>query len=501
MKDFAEHFSENLESLENEEQETTAPNPAETSKRYFYENENRKDILNKVSHLIDYTNLVLFIQGANGTGKTSVAKQCAEIKNDNWRACYLSARNCTTENDFIETLVNDFQLKFNTDNQIDIAFICEQLEGLRHSGEVAVLIVNDIELLHPSLVPILATLISHSQEKSPYLRLLALGENLPDSVLDAIPREENQATLKYLPLLPFTLEETREYIDFRLSSLGLADHPLFDDEHVRQIHLNSMGVPKIINTLSDELLDQLSTSTLEVPQNKGKQRPKNFNNIAVLLVAGIVTLIVILAIPQSENQESDIALIPLTIPDENTVTTQPKIVDLEQQIRHEEKNNKPASIRENPLSEESEMASLTTNSTEQVDVLESLEETDGETILDEELTATPPLTSANQKSSNEEEPVIDNWLMAQQADHYTIQLIGTTKEGAANAFIEQHNITQHAKLIRTLRNNKDWYIVLHHTYPTNQEAKTARNSLSPELKAMKPWIRQFEGIQVLIDQP
>jgi len=504
MKDFSEHLSEKLDSLSNTNPDAPVPKSINANQRYFYENENRKEIVNKVSHLVDYTKLVLFIQGADGVGKTSVGKQCAALAQNNWRTCYISARNCTTEQDFIDNIVNDFRLSshsaaYNASEHIQN--ICDQFEGFKHTEELAFLIIDDIELLHPSLVPALSAFISHTPESSPLVRLLILGQTVPELVLNFIPREEKQASLKYLPLLPFTLSETREYIEFRLKSLGLENHPLFNNEQIRKIHMDSMGVPKKINILSDELLSDLSSSTIDFPsKNKSAIPNKNFTTIALSLAVGIIVLIVILALPDSTEEKPDVDLIPLEIPNKNIVTSN---IDLP--IEPTETSHSAITVEQPTLSEKSLSADTEATTEEAPDVLEQIatsddiddslfEESPSNKTIKEDIVevASKPTALLEQTKQSETDEL--KWLKAQQENHYTIQLIGTSNENAAREFILQHKLKAHAKLIKTTRKNNDWFIILYQSFPTAQEAKSARQLLSRELQAQKPWIRSFSDI-------
>ncbi len=507
MKDFSEHLSEKLDSLSNIDPEVPASKSIAANQRYFYENENRKEIVNKISHLVDYTKLVLFIQGVDGIGKTSVGKQCATLAQNNWRTCYISARSCTTEHNFIDNIVNDFQLKADSEHSAgeDIKTVVDQIEGLKHTGELAILIIDDIELLHPSLVPALSTLISHTQESSPLVRLLILGRTIPELVLNSIPREEKQASLKYLPLLPFTLSETQEYIEFRLKSLGIESHPLFDKEKIKKIHLDSMGVPKKINILSDELLSDLSSTPTDLPlKNKPITPNKNFTAIALSLTVGIVILIVILALPESTNEESGGDLIPLEIPSKNKVNS-----NTDSPIDITEKSQTPQSttaieepmLNNKSLSRNTETITekTTPDALEQINIHDDMDDSSfddspsNETIKEDIIeVATNPATLLKQSKQSESEEL--KWLKSQQENHFTIQLIGTSNKHAAKKFILQHKLVAHAKLIKTSRNNNDWFIILYQSFPTTQEAKNARQLLSQELRTLKPWIRSFNDI-------
>ncbi|MFW5803136.1 MAG: AAA family ATPase [Verrucomicrobiota bacterium] len=55
-------------------------------------------------------------------------------------------------------------------------------------------------------------------------------------------------------LTPFTFEETREYIYYRLLESGARGSPYFPDDTLRVIHARSEGIPRLINNLCDTCL-------------------------------------------------------------------------------------------------------------------------------------------------------------------------------------------------------------------------------------------------------
>jgi general secretion pathway protein A len=55
-------------------------------------------------------------------------------------------------------------------------------------------------------------------------------------------------------LKPFREQESREYIELRLGKAGVSDQTIFSPEMIAEIHLRSQGIPRVINTLCDNLL-------------------------------------------------------------------------------------------------------------------------------------------------------------------------------------------------------------------------------------------------------
>ena len=107
----------------------------------YYENDNKINIQKKIAHLLEYTNLILFIQGAKGAGKTAIIKQRILQTKDDWNICYLSAKDYTTASALIEKLATDLQLHI-TSNEIQAFPIQEQLDILCKTGKLPMISRN-----------------------------------------------------------------------------------------------------------------------------------------------------------------------------------------------------------------------------------------------------------------------------------------------------------------------------------------------------------------------
>lgn len=90
-------------------------------------------------------------------------------------------------------------------------------------------------------------------------------------------------------LTPFTFEETREYIYYRLLESGARGSPYFPDETLRIIHARSEGIPRLINNLCDtcllfgasKALSEIDRQTaLDAADNLGLPSPQSASDAA-----------------------------------------------------------------------------------------------------------------------------------------------------------------------------------------------------------------------------
>lgn len=90
------------------------------------------------------------------------------------------------------------------------------------------------------------------------------------------------------------------------------------------------------------------------------------------------------------------------------------------------------------------------------------------------------------------------WILAQEPDKYTIQLLGTGNEKLLEVLIKRLNLTDKAAYYKNTRLEKPWYALTYGTFSSVSEANDAINQLPSDLLSGQPWIRKFSDIQSLI---
>jgi septal ring-binding cell division protein DamX len=92
-----------------------------------------------------------------------------------------------------------------------------------------------------------------------------------------------------------------------------------------------------------------------------------------------------------------------------------------------------------------------------------------------------------------------DWIAAQDPNHYTVQLIGSSNEAAVIRFIHKHGIEKEASYYSTTHNGKPWFSVLYGNFPSRDAARQAAKRLPPSLRNASPWLRSFSEIHTLLN--
>jgi TPR repeat protein len=90
-----------------------------------------------------------------------------------------------------------------------------------------------------------------------------------------------------------------------------------------------------------------------------------------------------------------------------------------------------------------------------------------------------------------------NWVLDQNADHYTLQVATGGSEAATVDILERYG----TKIVRAYflfdETDNPRYLALIGSFPSYLDAIAFLNSLDPELRVDNPWIRRFGSIHAL----
>ena len=91
-------------------------------------------------------------------------------------------------------------------------------------------------------------------------------------------------------------------------------------------------------------------------------------------------------------------------------------------------------------------------------------------------------------------------IMAINSGHYAIQLSASMSWNETKAFIEKNKIQSSARIYKTRRDGKIWFIVISGDYTAATRARSAIKALPKQLKALSPWPKSYRKIQQEIER-
>ncbi|MFZ5926896.1 MAG: ExeA family protein [Acidobacteriota bacterium] len=199
----------------------------------------------------------IVLTGEVGTGKTTLL-ECLrdELDAHGIEFAYLFNSRINPQQ-FFEMIAYDLNLQCDRKSKTEVLFALNHLLiEEANAGRTTVLIVDEAHNLEWDVLEEIRLLTNLENPKlGKLLQIILSGQPELDRKLEAPEfRQLKQRIVLRCMLSPLTLEETTEYIRTRLNRAGMTEMKVFPPEVLREIHLRSQGIPRVINSLCDNLL-------------------------------------------------------------------------------------------------------------------------------------------------------------------------------------------------------------------------------------------------------
>ena len=221
---------------------------------YFYATRAHKECLFRLWNSIDERHGIAVVLGNYGTGKTTLLRKLLTgMTADQERyntAVIASPIPSWTSFALMESIVTQFGLDVPKNS---FSACVESLNRylLSSRDRISTLIIDDAQNLNKrGQLELLRIVQNLETPQHKLLNLVFFAQLEWIDVLHAAPNFEQRINLTHT-LRPIQLEETRQFIEFRLRQAGTSGEraPLFDDGAIRVIHAYADGSPRIIVTL------------------------------------------------------------------------------------------------------------------------------------------------------------------------------------------------------------------------------------------------------------
>lgn len=199
----------------------------------------------------------MVMTGEVGTGKTLVLHYLTDHL-DKLHVQYAYVFNpLLSSAEFLRYTMADLDLHVPNTGKNDILFqLYTYLTQRQKIDQTTVLIVDEAHLLSPEVLEEIRLLGNLENRQSKLLQVALVGQPELDNRLDSPSlRQLKQRIALRSHLRPLTLEQTGEYINWRLARAGDDGQALiFQPEAVIEVYEHSQGYPRLINTICENAL-------------------------------------------------------------------------------------------------------------------------------------------------------------------------------------------------------------------------------------------------------
>lgn len=520
----------------------------------------RRQLLDQLLHLCQFSNSVLVVLGENGVGKTRVAHAFMDSLSDHDQICFISVRNGQSLEQILIAVNQAFGIQAgdipSTENLLGAleAFIAE--EALSEDDGLAVVVLDNAHLLDEQSISVLTSLLNNFPQQN-RLHLALFGE--PELMRRLERLSPENLLCNDFHLQAFTLLETVDYLNFRMEMADYLGPEIFTESKVDSWWRQAQGQLNVLHGLAEEHLLESVT-----PAKTLSKRPLPVIHIVAISVLIAVVGVAFLYMGDDEpNSSANVAVSAAPVPSSvapapasssavELTSTQTPVQPLMQSLPQSQQANQsaPATVPSQNVPVPETTAAVSVPVTQPATVNAAPAELAASEITREEVvplaqlpTAPPkPVAQTNPASAPTKvpaataaetsapvanaqvqktaaakpEPVAvpkpatkvvaqagagsaqEKNILSWKPAEYTIQLVGVSNQKAALDFIASQPNKSELLLFKSKRAGKDWFVVITGRFASSAQARQAIKALPAAQRDAGPWPRDVKTIQAEI---
>jgi general secretion pathway protein A len=196
------------------------------------------------------------LTGEVGTGKTTMLECLRDFLTAQQIAFASLFNSRLTVEQFFELLAYDLDLRCDRRSKTEVLLtLNNMLLDRANLGRTTVLIVDEAHNLDWDVLEEIRLLGNLENRRGKLLQIILAGQPELDRKLEAPEyRQLKQRIALRCSLRSFTHQESSAYINSRMARAGLPGQTVFSPELIHEIHYRSSGIPRLINSICDNLL-------------------------------------------------------------------------------------------------------------------------------------------------------------------------------------------------------------------------------------------------------
>jgi putative secretion ATPase (PEP-CTERM system associated) len=222
---------------------------------YFASRQHRRAMAYLEYGLHRYEGFIV-ITGEVGAGKTTLVRSLlSKLSPDQYIAAHLVSTQLDADN-VLRLVAAAFGIPTAAETKADLLVALEAyLVSIYRAGKRCLLVVDEAQNLSMQAVEELRMLSNFQLNTHALLQSFLVGQPEFRYTLQSPQLTQlRQRVIAACHIGPMDVEETRAYIEHRLSHCGWKDAPRFSDDAFPAIHEGSGGIPRRINAICDRLL-------------------------------------------------------------------------------------------------------------------------------------------------------------------------------------------------------------------------------------------------------
>jgi general secretion pathway protein A len=230
---------------------TTYPFALTPDTQFLYPSENYQDCLFYLSHGLQREYGILVMTGAIGTGKTFLLNTLIKKLDEKTITAFI-VNSTLNSFEILQYASKEFGLEVSSQSKAELllelrSFLLTQAMA----NKKVVLIIDEAQNLSVEVLEDLRLLTNFENAEKKLMQIILVGQvQLEEKLRLPELTQLGQRVGFSCRLIPLKYEETKGYIEQRLSVAGVTD-PIFTTKAIKHIFFYSKGIPRVINIICD----------------------------------------------------------------------------------------------------------------------------------------------------------------------------------------------------------------------------------------------------------
>lgn len=489
----------------------------------FFTGGGRRQLLERLLHLCQFSNSLMVVLGEYGVGKTRLAHALMDSLPEDDGLSYLPIKARQTTDDLLAAIIDDLELmeegeertRENLLASLEQFMLVDPLED----ESLAVVVIDNAQLLSRDSLQVLADLVK-KHPKQNRLHLVLFGE---PPLMEQLEQCDFEGVLiNDFYLQPFTLGESVDYLNFRMEMADYLGPEIFTESMVSPWWRQAQGQLTVLHECAQERLLESVTPQAQASVKRGLPVLHIVAISVLITLVGVVFLYmgddqtpaqqisnpkVSVSPPVASTQNLTSTATPVeplmqTLPGPGTTTSATAATQTSAAVNEEERIVPLAELSSRPATMQNPYVATPAPAEVASEVVPA---------TNQEVASIPPIVHeqpmpavepAKPKPAPVEIPVVtakksthEQTILGWPSSYYTIQLLGVSNEKAARDYVAAQANKNNLLVFKSKRQGKDWYVVIAGRYPGVAQARQAITTLPASQREAGPWPREVKTIQ------
>jgi general secretion pathway protein A len=229
-----------------------SPDPA-----FLYRSAQHEEALANLIYGVQSRKGFIVLTGEVGTGKTTMLECLRDHLEAQYTEFAFIFNSRVNVQQFFEMIAYDLDLRCTRTSKTEVLFALNHLLIQQaNEGRTTALIVDEAHNLEWDVLEEIRLLGNLENPRiGKLLQIVMAGQPELERKLDAPDlRQLKQRIVLRCDIRPFDADDTLAYIQLRMEKAGVPEQKVFPTPLMLEIHARSLGIPRIINALCDNLL-------------------------------------------------------------------------------------------------------------------------------------------------------------------------------------------------------------------------------------------------------